>query len=287
MSFGTFRYRDTVRWARVQPVAMVALVVLGAVSCSSGSGHASTPTTSTARRLVAQVVGEVVVDPIYRQGVARVAGGWIFSFNDGLFRTDDALHQMAKLQPAIPAEWRARGFDHIGDIDVEGGVVYAPLEQPNYDLGHQAMLMYDSTTLGYKAGVDVAQRHASFVSVDPVTGIAYSMNRFGGSALLRYDVRHGWRRLAPLRMSRFVDRVQGADIHAGAAWLSTDDATDNLYRVDLRTGQVQALGSIGHADGEGEGIDATPVAGTDLHVLSIDVKAVPVRLINLKVAPAS
>ena len=285
MSFGTFRYRDTVRWARVQLVAMVALVGLGAVSCSSGSGHASTSTT-VERRVVAHVVGEVVVDPIYRQGVARVAGGWIFSFNDGLFRTDDGLHQTVKLQPAIPTEWRARGFDHIGDIDVEGGVVYAPLEQPNYALGHQAVLMYDATTLAYKAGVDVAQRQASFVTLDSVTGTAYSMNRFGGSALLRYDVRHGWRRLAPLRMSRFVDRVQGADIHAGAAWLSTDDATDNLYRVDLRTGKVEALGSIGHADGEGEGIDATPVAGTDLHVLSIDVKAVPVRLINLKVAPA-
>ena len=273
------------RWARVQLVVTVALAGLGGVSCSSGSGHAST-TTTVVPRLAAQVVGEVVVDPIYRQGVARVAGGWIFSFNDGLFRTDDGLHPTGKLQPAIPREWRARGFDHIGDIDVEGGVVYAPLEQPNYALAHQAMLMYDARTLAYKAGVDVAQREASFVTVNAATGIAYSMNRFGGSSLLRYDVRHGWHRLAPLRMSHFVDRVQGADIRAGAAWLSTDDATDNVYRVDLRTGKVQALGSIGHVDGEGEGIDATPVAGTDLHVLSIDAKAVPVRLINLKVAPA-
>ncbi len=278
------RYREGVRWPRVQLVAMVMLAGLGGGSCSSGSGHSST-TTTVERRFAAHVVGEVVVDPIYRQGVAHVAGGWVFSFNDGLFRTDDALHQTVKLQPAIPGEWRARGFDHIGDIDVEGGVVYAPLEQPNYDRGHQAVLMYDAASLAYKAGVDVAQREASFVTVDAATGIAYSMNRFGGSSLLRYDVRHGWRRLSPLRMSRFVDRVQGADIHAGAAWLSTDDSTDNVYRVDLATGNVQALGSIGHVDGEGEGIDATPVAGVELHVLSIDVAAAPVRLIDLKVAP--
>lgn len=273
------------RFARVHLVVTVALASLSGVSCSSGSSHALT-TTTVVQRLAAQVGGEFVVDPIYRQGVARVAGGWIFSFNDGLFRTDDGLHQTVKLEPAIPTEWRARGFDHIGDIDVEGGVVYAPLEQPNNNLAHQAMLMYDAKTLAYKAGVDIAQREASFVTVNAVTGIAYSMNSFGGSSLLRYDVRHSWRRLAPLRMSHFVDRVQGADIRAGAAWLSTDDATDEIYRVDLGTGKVQALGSIGHVDGEGEGIDATPVAGTDLHVLSIDVKAVPVRLINLRVAHA-
>ena len=49
------------------------------------------------------------------------------------------------------------------------------------------------------------------------------------------------------------------------------------------SGQPAALGSIGHVDGEGEGIDATPSPTADLHVLSIDVKAVPVRLIELKV----
>ena len=56
-----------------------------------------------------------------------------------------------------------------------------------------------------------------------------------------------------------------------------------MYRVDLITGKTQALGSIGHVDGEGEGIDATPVAGSDLHVLSVDVKLVPMRLIDLQV----
>ena len=270
--------------SRVQLVVMVALVGLVGASCSSGSDAGST-TTTTARRYTGRVAREVVVDPFYRQGVARVDGGWIFSFNDGLFRTDDALQQTVKLQPAIPAEWRARGFDHIGDIDVADGVLYAPLEQPTYNLDHQAMLVYDATTLTYKSGVDVVQHEASFVTVDE-KGIAYSMDRFGGSALLRYDVNHAWRRLSPLRMSRRVERVQGADIRDGAAWLSTDDATDGVYRVDLSTGKVQALGSIGHVDGEGEGIDATRVGSVDLHVLSIDVKNVPVRLIELELTPA-
>ena len=36
---------------------------------------------------------------------------------------------------AIPSEWRARGYVHIGDIDVVGNVVYVPFEQPDYSQG--------------------------------------------------------------------------------------------------------------------------------------------------------
>ena len=231
----------------------------------------------------AVVVRESTVGVLYRQGVARLGNGWLFSFNDGLFVTDDDFVQTKQLLPAIPPEWRARGFDHIGDIDVEGGVVYAALEQPDYSLGRQAMLTYDADTLAYTGGHDVAQHHNSFVTVDPARHIAYSMDEFGGRALLRYDVRHEWRPLAPLPMSTTVDRVQGADLSRGAAWLSTDDTIDGVYRVDLRTGAVQPLGSIGRVDGEGEGIDATPTRNGDLHVLSADVNVVPMRLIDLKV----
>ena len=207
--------------------------------------------------------------------------------NDGLYLTDLAFKQTKKLGPTIPAQWTARGFNHIGDIDIEGGVLYAPLEQPKYELGRQAMLTYDAATLEYNGGKEVAQHEASFVTVDPATKIAYSMDRFGGNALLRYDVAAGWRLLEPLRMSRTVDRVQGGDVRDGAVWLSTDDATDGVYRVALDTGQVQSLGSIGRVDGEGEGIDATPTPAGDLHVLTVDVNVVPVRLIELKVSSSS
>lgn len=272
--------------------AIAALAVAGLlVSCSSSPSEGSRTTTTRSGKTTtlaltysAQVVGEVEVNAAYRQGLARVDAGWIFSLNDGLFLTDDALHQTSSRVPAIPAEWKARGFNHIGDIDVAKGVLYAPLEQPDYERGQQAMLTYDAATLEYKGGLNVAQHENSFVTVDPTTDVAYSMDRFGGEALLRYDVGDSWRPLAPLKMSTLVDRVQGADIRDGAVWLSTDDATDGVYRVDLASGKVSALGSIGHVDGEGEGIDATPSSKGDLHVLSIDVKVVPVRLIELRVA---
>jgi hypothetical protein len=272
--------------------ALVVLAVATGTACSGdndGDDAASSPPASTvttvAPDLTATVVGETVVSPAYRQGIARVDGGWIFSLNNALFRTDDALVETATVTQAIPDEYAARGFNHVGDIDVEDGVLYAALEQEDKKQGTQVMAWYDAATMAFQGAIDVAQHHNSFVTVDPDTGIAYSMDRFGGKALLRYDTRRGWRRLRPLRMSAHVDRVQGGDVRDGAVWLSTDDETDGVYRVDLQTGDVVSLGSIGHVDGEGEGIDATPLPRGDLHVLTADVAVVPIRLIDLRVGP--
>src|SRR5438132_13864565 len=76
---------------------------------------------------------------IYNQGVARVAGGWILSGTnsplpgtDLLARTDEQLHVLLQNQPAIPAQWRAQGYHHIGDIDVVGNVIFPPFEQDDY-----------------------------------------------------------------------------------------------------------------------------------------------------------
>jgi hypothetical protein len=72
------------------------------------------------------------------------------------------------------------------------------------------------------------------------------------------------------------------------AWVSTDDDHDGIYRVDLATGAAQDVGSMGHIDGEGEGIDARP--GPDgtvlLEVISADAKLVPMRIIHLTATPS-
>ena len=212
------------------------------------------------------------------QGIARVSGGWILSANNTLVRVDNKLHTKVLKELAIPTAWRVKGYGHIGDIDVVGNVVYAPLEDPDFTRGTQATARFDAKTLRFIDAIELAQHENSFVTVDPATMTAYSMDNFGGDALLRYDVRAGWKPLAPLAMSHFVDKVQGADVAAGAVWLSTTDATNGLYRVDLLTGQVDDLGSAGHIGGEGEGIDATRLRSGRVHTLTIDVAMAPVWL---------
>jgi len=214
--------------------------------------------------------------PLYAQGVARVPGGWIFSGTNSLWRTDDQLREVTHIGPAIPRAWKAKGYDHVGDVDVVGEYVYAPLEQPDYTKGYQATARFDRKTLRFVDAVTLPQHQNSFVTIDPATMTAYTMDEFDGNSLLRYDVRHGWRRLPPLAMSQTLHHTQGADVYAGAIWISTDDAQKGVYRVDLHDGTVTRVARLGHAGGEGEGIDATALPSGFLHVLCVDPKLVPV-----------
>ena len=267
----------------------VTMAVVAGCSSSPHRGASTTratiaaTTTTTSAPPVATFTKRSEVSPIYGQGVASVANGWVFSGTRWIAHTDAALHQTSINEHAIPAAWMARGYNHVGDIDVVGDVLYAPYEEPDYSLGHQATAMYDATTLRFESAVVLPQHQNSFVTVDPKTMIAYSMDQFGGGALLRYDVAHDWKRLAPLKMSRFVDKVQGADIAQGAAWLSTDDPQKELYRVDLATGRVDALASQGFLKGEGEGIDATPLPSGLLHALVITPTLAPMYLQDFRV----
>jgi hypothetical protein len=214
----------------------------------------------------------------WNQGIARIDGGWILSGTNVLVRVDERLRPKKTVPLPIPTELRVQGYNHVGDVDVVGRYVYAPLEQPDYEKGEQITALYDVRTLEFVELVTVLQHENSFVTVDPKTMTAYSMDRFGGDALVRYDVADNWAPLPPLAMSRFVDKVQGADVARGAIWLSTSDPTNELFRVDLETGAVADLGSAGHVGGEGEGIDATKLASGALHTLTIDVKRAPVWL---------
>src|SRR5690242_943923 len=112
-------------------VALMALVGAGCSSSSSMTSPTSRPLATTATTTPpvfrAHVVHETVVSPAYRQGIARIPGGWVFSVNDALFRADDKYRETKRLAPAIPPQYAARGFNHIGDIDVVGNTIYAPL----------------------------------------------------------------------------------------------------------------------------------------------------------------
>lgn len=259
-------------------LATALLLLAGTCSIAAPTLAAAQPTP------MATLTSEQRLRLFTNQGIARISGGWILSANNTLTRVDDRFRPKVTNRLAIPTPLRVKGYGHIGDVDVVGKILYAPLEEPDYTRGTQATARYDATTLRFIDSVELAQHENSFVTIDPATMIAYSMDNFGGDALLRYDVRAGWKPLAPLVMSHFVDKVQGADVAAGAIWLSTTDATNGLYRVDRKTGRVDDLGSAGHLGGEGEGIDATKLPSGRVHTLTIDAAGAPVWLGHFAVA---
>ena len=57
-----------------------------------------------------------------------------------------------------------------------------------------------------------------------------------------------------------LHHTQGASVRDGFGWITTSDANNDVFRVSLATGQVDTVGQLGHAGGEGEGVDVNPVA---------------------------
>ena len=213
----------------------------------------------------------------YNQGIARIRGGWILTGTlspipktDVIARTDEQFNVVMRNQAAIPDEWRAQGYVHIGDIDVVGNVVYAPFEQPDFSKGHQVTARYDARTLKFLDAVELAQHENSFVTVDPKTLVAYSMDHFDGDALLRYDVAHTWKPLRPLKLSMLLEHTQGASIADGAVWISTSDAHNDIYRVNMKTGHVDLVAQITDPPGEGEGLAVVQLPSGYLHATVLD-----------------
>jgi hypothetical protein len=300
------------RSAPTEVLAAVLVVVAAAAACSgsgsdSSSGSATTapasstseattseaPTTTEPATWAATVVGEHEINPGIRQGLARAGDGFVLSTNNGMYRVDADYVATSppgdRAEPAIPADLAAQGYDHVGDIDIDidGEVLWAPLERPDKESGEQVLARYDAETLEFLDSVVVPQHHASFVAVGP-DGTIYSTDEFSDDTLVRYRFEDGaLETLAPLAMDRTIERIQGADIAAGAAWLATDDERNGLYRVDLTTGEVQDVGSMGYPEGEGEGIDAQE--GEDgqvlLFALCADPALIPMRVIELTAAP--
>jgi len=257
-----------VRARTVCPALVAAVLVVWLISVA---GAFDLPTSS------ARLLSKQAIPVFYNQGIAHVRGGWILSGTlspipdtDTLVRTDEQFNVVVTNKPAIPPEWRARGYTHIGDIDVIGNVVYVPFEQPDYTKGHQVTARYDARTLRFRDAVVVPQHENSFVAVDPASRIAWSMDHFDGNELLRYDVARSWKRLRPLRLSTVLHHTQGASVTAGAIWISTSDPRNDLYRVSTKTGHVDLVGQIVDPLGEGEGIDATPLPSGALHAMVLD-----------------
>jgi hypothetical protein len=262
------RRRAGARAWSVCPVVVVAALLLWLVpAAASTDGQAPQ----------ARLRSKQAIPVLYNQGIARANGGWILSGTlspipetDVLVRTDEQFNVLVTNKLAIPPQWRARGYNHIGDIDVVGNVAYVPFEQPDYTKGQQVTARYDARNLRFLDAVVVPQHENSFVAVDATTRIAYSMDHFDGTALLRYDVRRGWKRLSPLRLSTELHHTQGASVTPGAVWISTSDPSNDLYRVSMKTGHVDLIGQIVDPLGEGEGIDATSLPSGGLHAMVLD-----------------
>jgi hypothetical protein len=237
------------------------------------------------------------------QGVTTDGSGWIFSWQGGLSRTDDAFTPLAvgtwpltdAVSPSVdPSGNNHLGDNHIGDVDYYNGLVYAPFEDggesagplkvndPEYQAPH--IELYDAKTLtwtgvSYALPVALSEAGVPWVAVDRRHQTVYTAEwDMPHDRLNVWDLQMHFKRFldlhypASLGSGFHLSRIQGAKVLGHTMYATRDDADKTVFSIDLRTGEVTKLFSLKPAtpDAELEGLSVrhTP-DGALLHLLIV------------------
>lgn len=235
------------------------------------------------------------------QGVTTDGDGWIFSWQGGLERTDDAyrtrrantLPPDIALEPEISADANHIGGNHIGDIDTHEGKIFAPVEdgaislgvasvnQPEYQRPYIAI--YDAKTLLYTGvrhplPLDLHLAGVPWVAVNGKAREVYTAEwDMPHDRINVFDLDLEFVRFIPLRYPDsfgpgfHLSRIQGAKVFRGALYATRDDDEKSVYTIDLETGDVEKLFSLrpdGPSEIEGLAFRETNGRG-QMHVLLV------------------
>lgn len=182
------------------------------------------------------------------QGVASDGNSLFFSWNLGLSRTeidDTSVVLTDNTTAAIPTDLAASNHNHIGDIDVAGGIVYAPIEDgPAY--AEPWVVLYDASTLKptgerYLLPASVQRDGVPWIAVDEPRGVAYSMEWNDTGKLFVYSLRD-FKLLKTVTLSQAVSRIQGAKVFRGNLYASRDNGSEkSVVSIDPESGAVTHL----------------------------------------------
>lgn len=178
----------------------------------------------------------------FYQGLSFYNGLWYFSDREYIAATK-SLNGTAVLENKLPISYDLykEGYDHIGDIDVEGGVVYAPLEDRDYS--KPLVALYDANTLKLIGTIGpLEQRHMPWCAVDSGNELIYSSEFSDVNEIYVYNMKG--EKVRVIRLNATLQRVQGGDLEGKYLYLTTDDGGDWIYRVNIETGEVVRVAAV-------------------------------------------
>jgi hypothetical protein len=243
------------------------------------------------------------------QGVTSDGQSWTFSWQGGLERTTDqfvptalgTLPVQADDTPSFDTDGRNHvGPSHIGDIDTDSGLIYAPAEDGNQDVGvatindpeYQAphIALYDALTLlytgkSYKVPVATNGDGVPWIAIDHKRRELYTGEwNMPNDRLNVFDMQMRFKRFLRLK-GVHLNRIQGGEIRGHTMYVARDDADKTVFAIDVRTGAVTKLFSLDHpATSELEGIAVRPMAdGSLLHVLLVENNDLPDQVMDIDV----
>jgi len=193
-----------------------------------------------------------------------------------------ALHAYAKdgtllASNETPFEELEKDANHIGDISVHDGEIYAGIDLFLDGRAQNLQIaVYDAEALEYRRSIDwnadSGQVNISAVAVDPDRGAIWTTDWVNGSFLYRYDLENG-AYVGKLHLRPVPQWQQGIAAYRGALFLTADDGDaerdewDNLWRVVPEEGESAVFVSHERTfddfrfPGEIEGLDFDEAAG--------------------------
>ena len=231
--------------------SMVLCALLLALICTAVPGHADAPAPVTVPGRPEDAAEDMLPRHEYalasaqrvdgRQGIAWEDGGYWVSGSTTLSRYDGEWNLVALNES--PFDGMEGGMNHIGDIDVCGGELYAGVEYFADGEAHDIQIaVYDAETLAlsrcYAFEPSSGQTEVSGIAVDPDHGIVWMCSWADGETgryLYKYAMADG-AYLGKVHLQCPPQWLQGVAYYDGCLYLTADDGTadlgepDHLYR---------------------------------------------------------
>ncbi len=243
------------------------------------------------------------------QGVASDGHSLWFSWLNGISRTDLAGDEIfaSSYHDAIPTFLQGTSHNHIGDIDVHDGILYAPIEDgPRYL--SPWIVLYRADTLEW-TGRSYELPHAyltegvPWVAIDGPRGVAYTAE-WNDTSRLNVHRLTDFQLLDTVELDKKVPRIQGAKVFRGSLYIARDNGSEqSIEAIDPETGHVTHLFDRNLGDDyEAEGIafvrqpTGTVMLTTDIYQgnpMSVQMRSyringdsVPPALTHLRLTPS-
>lgn len=225
----------------------------------------------------AEYVLKDVLEVAGRQGVATDGSFYYVSGSTALYKYD--LEGDLLLSNETPFLGLEKECNHIGDIDVHKGEIFAGCEYFLDGEGKNIQVaIYDAATLSYKRSIEwnkeSGQVECCGLAVDRDNGQVWMADWVQGEQLYCYDLETG-AYVRSLTLSPAPSLQQGIYFLDGHMLISCDDgdaeagSPDSIYSADLTSGEVSLLRTMDDfiLTGEIEGLTENP-ENNDLIVLS-------------------
>lgn len=209
-----------------------------------------------------------------RQGVAAYGGDYYVSGTDALYRYNSAWELVDS--NTAPFEGIEGQVNHLGDIDICNGEIYAPVEWFEHNEASSVRIaVYDAQTLtfsrAYETDPQSGQNGASGIAVDTDNYIIWLCSFAEGEDgryLYKYNLDDGVY-LGRVHLQAAPSRMEGIVYHDGFLYMTADDGdaalgeADHVYKWQVDKKADSALLSLemtlneGSMNGEAEGLSFT------------------------------